>query len=299
MPSEASQRMKVVLREHVAPVFRATTSIPELRSFLDTMSAQSPPPAGVTAEKVMAGTAPGEWVQASGQGPERVILYLHGGAYSFGSSVSHRGLAGHLAIAAGARALVLDYRLAPEHPFPAAIDDATAAYRWLLKSGVLPGRVIIAGDSAGGGLSLATMLSLRDAGDPLPAAAFLLSPWTDLAMTGASLTTRAEADPMVSVATMPSLAGMYLGDRDPRTPLASPLYADLHGLPPLLIQVGDDEVLLDDSTRIAERARAFGVDVTLEVWEGMWHVFQQATPIVPEATQAVAKAGAFMRTRTI
>lgn len=297
MPSLESQQIKQVLRAQVAPLFQGNTPLKDLRAFLDTMSSQSPMPAGVTVEKVTIGAIPAEWITAPGAQAERVIFYLHGGGYCLGSCESHRGLVADLAVAAGARGLLPEYRLAPEHPFPAAIEDAVAAYRWLLQSGVHPSRVVIAGDSAGGGLTLATLVSLRDAGDPLPAAAFLISPWTDLAATGESLRTRAEVDPMLSGSGIPAMASVYLGDRDPKTPLGSPLYAEMKGLPPLLIHVGDEEVLLDDSTRVAERARAAGVDVTIEVWDGMWHVFHQSASHVPEARAAVEKAGGFMRER--
>jgi epsilon-lactone hydrolase len=289
--------MHALLRSQIAPLFKGAASLSALRGFLETMGAQTLPPPGTVVERVMVGAIPGEWVGAPSADAGRVILYLHGGAYCLGSCNTHRGLAGHLSSASGARALLLEYRLAPEHPFPAALDDAVAAYRWLGKSGVDPRRVIIAGDSAGGGLTLATLIALRDAGDPLPAGAVLLSPWTDLAATGESYVTRADADPMLSQSGMPGLVNMYIGDRDPKTPLASPLYAELRGLPPLLVHVGDDELLLDDATRVAERARAAGVEVTLEVWDAMWHVFHQAVPHVPEAREAVEKIGAFVRAR--
>jgi acetyl esterase/lipase len=196
------------------------------------------------------------------------------------------------------RALVLDYRLAPEHLFPAAVEDATAAYRWLLAQGIQPERIVIAGDSAGGGLTLATALALRDAADPLPAALVCIAPWTDLAATGASLKTRARLDPSLSPNGIAAAGLRYVGpDGDARAPLASPLYANLRGLPPLLIQVGDHEILLDDSKRLAERARAAGVNVTLEIWPEMWHVFQALAGYLPESDRAIAKIGSYMRAR--
>ncbi len=221
-------------------------------------------------------------------------MYLHGGAYQLGSPATLRHLVAMLAAAAQAQALSVDYRLAPEHPFPAAVDDAVAAYRWLLAAGRDPASVAIAGDSAGGGLTLATLVALRDAGDPLPAAAVAISPWTDLALTGESLRTRAGADVMVKPAGMPESAALYLTGTDPRHPYASPLYADLRALPPLLIQVGDAEVILDDSTRFAARARTAGVDVTLEIWDEMPHVFQAFAGLLPEADQAVARIGSWL-----
>jgi epsilon-lactone hydrolase len=255
-------------------------------------------PRGTVARPVDAGGVPAEWVSVPNSRPDQVMVYLHGGSYSIGSSRTHRALAAQIARAAGLRALVLDYRLAPEHIFPAPVEDATAAYRWLLAQGIAPERAVIAGDSAGGGLTLAAALALRDAGDPLPAALVCISPWTDLAATGASVKTRAQLDPEIAADAIAPAGLRYVGPGgDPRAPLASPLYADLRGLPPTLIQVGDHEVLLDDSTRLAERARAAGVAVTLEVWPEMWHVFEAMAGYLPEADRAIAQIGSFMRAR--
>jgi monoterpene epsilon-lactone hydrolase len=220
---------------------------------------------------------------------------LHGGGYTIGSVKTHRELISRVSRAADARVLAIDYRLAPEHPFPAAVEDATAAYRWLLEGGVDPTRIVIAGDSAGGGLTLAALVALRDAGNPLPAAGVCLSPWVDLEGVGESMTTRAEADPIVQREGLLEDAKAYLGDADPRTPLAAPLYADLTGLPSLLIQVGTAETLLDDSTRLAERARSAGVDVVLEPWEDMIHVWHFFASMLPEGQQAVDRVGEFIR----
>lgn len=236
-----------------------------------------------------------EWVSAPGVDQDRVLLYLHGGGYVIGSLDSHRGLIARLSKAANCRALALDYRLAPEHRYPAAVEDATKAYRWLLAQGFAPAQIAIAGDSAGGGLTLATLVALRDAGVPLPAAAAPISPWVDLEGTGESMKTRVDLDPMVEPGGLFGMAKIYLGDADPRLPTASPLYADLTGLPPLLIQVGDLETLLDDSTRLAARAEAAGVDVTLEVWPEMVHVWQLFAPMIPEGREAIARIGQFLR----
>jgi acetyl esterase/lipase len=214
--------------------------------------------------------------------------------YVIGSINTHRDLASRLSLAAAARVLLIDYRLAPEHPFPAAVDDATAAYRWLLSSGADPSHMVIAGDSAGGGLTVATLVALRDAGTPLPAAGVCLSPWVDLECSGESMTTKAAADPMVRRDGLMKMAEWYLAGQPPRTPLAAPLYADLSGLPPLLIQVGTAEVLLDDSTRLAERARKAGVTVTLEPWEDMIHVWQAFAALLPEGRQAIDRIGEFI-----
>ena len=252
----------------------------------------------IRCEPVDAGGVPGEWIAAPGADADRVIFYLHGGGYSMGSIKTHREMISRLSRASGARALAIDYRLAPEHPFPAAVEDATAAYRWLLSTGADPARIVIAGDSAGGGLTMATLVTLRDAGDPLPAAAVCLSPWVDMEGLGESMTTKAEADPMVSREDILDGAKAYLGAADPRTPLAAPLYADLRGLPPLLIHVGTAETLLDDATRLAERAKSAGVDVTLEPWDDMIHVWQLMAAMLPEGQQAIDRIGEFIREHT-
>lgn len=297
MPSPESLRIRAILKQYVYPMFAGNPSLGELREFLESLSGQGQLPPDTRVEKTTVGRMTAEWVSGQNAEEGRVILLVHGGAYALGSCNSHRDLAARIAIASSARALVVEYRLAPENPFPAGLEDAISAYRWLLERGTKPENIVIVGDSAGGGLTLATLLSLRDAGDPLPAGAVLLSPWTDLAMSGESHTSRAELDPVLNKGTMPQFIGYYLGDRDPKTPLASPLYADLHGLPPLYIHVGDDEILLDDSRMLAERARAAGVDVSLEVWEGMWHVFHSSASQVPEGTQAIEKIGAFVKQR--
>lgn len=192
------------------------------------------------------------------------------------------------------RALLLDYRLAPEHPYPAAVNDSVAAYWWLLYNGIHPRNIVVAGDASGGGLAVATLLSLRDAGDPPPAAAICITPWTDLAGTGDSLKTRVKVDPCLTPQSL-SCGHSYAGLHDPCLPLISPLYADLRGLPPLLIQAADDHILLSDATRLAQQAKEAGVPVTLEVWQGMWHVFHRHAPHLPEARSAIGAIGAFAR----
>jgi len=267
-------------------------TIAELRTGFDMMGGMSPMPDGVRCEAVDAEGVSAEWITPAAV-DERTILYLHGGGYVIGSIGSHRALVARIAIVARARALLIDYRLAPEHAYPAAVDDATAAYRWLLAQGVAPARLAIAGDSAGGGLTAATLVALRDAGDPLPAAAVCISPWLDLACSGESMRTKAADDPILSKERLSGWARHYLNGTDARTPIASPLYGDLSGLPPLLVQVGTAEVLLDDSLRYAARARAAGVDVTLEPWEEMIHIW----PIffmLPEAQQAIDRVGAWL-----
>jgi epsilon-lactone hydrolase len=253
------------------------------------------PPRGWRVRALDAHALRGEWIEPEAAAPRRVILYLHGGGYCFCSPLTHRGVAAALAREADARALSLDYRLAPEHPFPAAVDDALAAYRGLLDEGAAPGQIVVAGDSSGGGLALALLLSLRDAGEPLPAGAVLFSPWTDLAATGETLRSHDGIDPMFAGAALGRAARLYLGDTSALHPHASPLYAAFDGLPPLFIQAGSTEVLLDDARRVADKARAAGVPVDFEIWPQQPHVWQIYTPLVPEAGQALERAAAFMR----
>jgi len=246
---------------------------------------------------VDAGGVPGEWVVAPEADDDRVILYLHGGGYCMGSPSSHRRLVAELSKQAKARVLSLDYRLAPEHPYPAAVDDAVAAYRWLLAQRIPAARIAISGDSAGGGLTLATLLALRDAGDALPAAGVPLSAWTDMEGTGETMKTKASVDRMIQPDRLKETADWYANGADMQQPHLSPVHGDYAGLPPLLMQVGGAEVLLDDSTRVAQRAKADGVDVTLEVWDDMPHVFQAFTGLLPEADEAIAVIGEFLKTR--
>lgn len=252
----------------------------------------------VVCERIDANGVRAEWVVAEGADARRALLYLHGGGYVIGSINTHRDLAGRLSRAAAARVLLIEYGLAPEHPYPAAVDDATAAYRWLLSHGAAPAHTVIAGDSAGGGLTIATLVALREAGEPLPAAGVCLSPWVDLEGIGASMTTKASVDPFVQRPGLLWFAEQYLAGAAPRTPLAAPLYADLTGLPPLLIHVGTAETLLDDAVRIAERARAAGVEVTYEAWEDMIHVWHLFAAMLPEGQQAIEGVGRYIQQRT-
>ncbi len=269
--------------------------IEELRSAMEMMATTMPPPADVAYEAVDAGGVPAEWATAETASPGCVLLYLHGGGYNIGSVRTHRMLTGGISRAAGLPVLSVDYRLAPENPFPAAVEDAVLAYRFILNSGVAPAKIAIAGDSAGGGLTAAALVALREGGDPLPGAAVCLSPWLDLTQSGDSMTARAALDPMVNKQALDRMAAGYLGDQDARTPTASPLFADLSGLPPILIHVGSAETLLDDSVRFAERVRKAGGDVELEVWDDMIHVFHAFAPLLPEATQGIEKIADFLR----
>ena len=255
------------------------------------------PPAGARVTPVDAGGSPAAWVAPASADSGAVIYYLHGGGYVFGAMDTYRDLLGRLTRLTGARALWLDYRLAPECPFPAAVDDALAGYRWLLAQDVVPDAIVFAGDSAGGGLALATMLAARDHGLPLPAGAALLSPWTDLTGESETAISRAAVDPMLIGANIAEGGQRYLAGADPRHPLASPLFADLRGLPPLLIHVGDNETLLDDSRLLAERAQAARVEVTLRVWRGMFHVFPIFPSLLPEAREAVDEMVSFILSR--
>lgn len=267
-------------------------SIDEQRAVMEASADLFPAEIDVHASQVDAGGVPSDWVSVKASKPERVVLYFHGGGYVMGSRNSHRGLAGRIARASQARVLLPDYRLAPEHPFPAAVEDATACWRWLLAKGHNPEHMAIAGDSAGGGLALATLLALQAAGDPMPACAVGLSAWTDLEGTGATAKPGAVDDPMFTPEDLRSTGRDYAASNI-RNPLAAPLHGDLAGLPPLLLQVGTREVLLSDSTRFADKAREAGVDVTLEVEEGLIHVWQMF-PDVPEAAEAVNRIGAFI-----
>jgi acetyl esterase/lipase len=240
----------------------------------------------------------GLWATPRSRSGESAIMYLFGGGYVISSPRSRRKLAGHLANASGARALVPRYHLAPERPFPAAVEDAAADYRWLLGEGYRPERVVVAGDSSAGGLAIATMLKLREDAAPLPAGGVPISPWVDLACTGETLDTNAAVDLTVTKASLRRMAGQYLHGADPHTPLASPLYADLSGLPPLLVIVGGDEALLDDSVRLARSAGMAGVDVTLHIGAGMQHIFPIYCGAIPEADAAVAMIGKWIRART-
>lgn len=249
-------------------------------------------------EKVDAGGVPSEWVAAPGCDASRAVLFLHGGGYAIGSLNTHRRLAYDISAASSARVLLIDYRLAPEHPFPAAVDDAAAAWRWLLGQGFAPSRLAIAGDSAGGGLAIATLVNLRDRKLGLPACAVAISPWVDLEGLGNSITTRAAQDPMVQKDSLLWMARMYLNGKDARTPLAAPLHADLKGLPPVLVQVGTAETLLDDAIRIAERMHAAGVEARLAIWPNMLHVFPLFAPILSEGRDGCIEIGAFIRSKT-
>jgi acetyl esterase/lipase len=262
-----------------------------------------PAPADVTVRRTLLGgrpaleLVPSGAAEAAGAAGRARLLYLHGGGYVIGSPETHEGLVGELARRAGVRATSLDYRLAPGHPFPAAVQDGLAAYRALLDGGTHPNEIALAGDSAGGGLAIATLLAARDAGLPQPAAVAVLSPWVDLTLGGESIRTKEQLDPIFTAGQVRAYADLYLGDQDRSQPLASPVFGDLAGLPPLHVQVGSHELLLDDATRLAARAGSADVDVTLEVWPEVPHVFQYQYGRLDEADVALDRTARFLAER--
>ena len=298
MPSQAMQDSIDALRDRrKASAGQVPPTLEELRAAFVPGDRLHPVPVDVRVSEVSAGGVPAHWLAAPGTGAGRVLLFLHGGGYELGSVRSDGELAARLGRASGMRVLFPEYRLAPEHPFPAAIDDVLAAWRWLRAGqGVSASSIAVAGDSAGGGLAVALLVAARDAGEALPAAAVLMSPTVDLTSSGASMTERADQDPISTPAMLRQFASDYLAGTDPKTPLASPLFAALSGLPPLLIQVGTADLLLSDSERLAAAAAKAGVDVTLEIGEGLPHVYQLLLG-TPEAAQATEQIGKFLQTR--
>ena len=273
------------------------TNWTERRERLDTVASAYGVASDIAFEPVRIGQCEAEWSLAPGSNPGRVLLYLHGGGYCSGSIRSHRGMVSETGRVARVRTLALGYRLAPEHPFPAALEDAVAAVEHLLAMGIPAGRIAIGGDSAGGGLTLASLIRLRDAGRPLPACAWLVSPWVDLEMTGASIDTKDADDPLIHRAYLQELANAYCGGESPRNPSISPLHADLSGLPPALVQVGSAETLLDDAAAIAEHFGEADVSVTLEIWPRMIHAWHLWSARLTAGRQAIASAGAYIDAR--
>ncbi len=299
-PSVSSYMVRLILKYFVLPrLFNPNKTVEQQRKVLETLSKMAALPRGTSVNKVNVNGIPAEWVEAANvpKEDESVILYFHGGGFILGSCNTHRDLAAGISMISGVRVLLIDYRLAPEHRFPAANDDCLAAYRWLLESGVPPGKIVIGGDSAGGCLTMMTLLSLRDAGDPMPAAAFMLSPLLDTVnFDGESYVSRKKVDLFFykGADMFSELVSHFLGDLKEKPLILSPVRNDLKGMPPLFLQAGDNEVLLSDSTRLAERAENAGVDVTLEIWENMWHVFQTARTM-PEGKKALENIGSFVQ----
>ncbi len=294
-PSQELNTVLEMIRNRVAEV-RKTTD--DDRLSYERIMSSLPLDDDIETTRVGANGVPAEWISAPESQDGRVVLYLHGGGYLFGSVRTHRVMLAHLARAAKARVLALDYRLAPEIPFPAPVEDSVSAYRWLLSQGIAPEKMVIGGDSAGGGLTVAALVALRHVGEPMPAAGVCISPWADMEVTGQSYITNAEADPSVSRERILKIAGVYMDGKDPKAPLASPIHADLTGLPPLLLQVGGIEVLLDDSNMLKSKAKEAGVPVEMEVWDDMPHVWHYYAPILPEARKAISRIGEFVLEHT-
>ena len=291
MPSAEFEGLVSALRAN--PIIHGADLL-EMRANMAAAVANLPLPPDATFEPVAAGGVPSEWVTTPEARADRVLIHYHGGAYAMGSLATHRGLAKHLARATRSRVLLPDYRLAPEHPHPAAVEDAVAAYRFVVDSGVAPEHIVVSGDSAGGGLAAATLIALRDAGEELPAAGVLISPWLDLTCSGDSYEERAAEDVMVTRELLELATAAYCKGSDPKAPTASPLFADLTGLPPLLVQVGTAEVLLDDARSFAVHAEAAGIDVTLEVAEDMIHVWHTFADVAPESREAIEHVADFV-----
>jgi acetyl esterase/lipase len=269
--------------------------IAAMRARMDGLSEMFPQIAGTVVEAATVGGVKGDWVRVGDARRDAVLLYLHGGGYMAGSPKSHRHLIAALSQASGLSVFAPDYRLAPENPFPAAVDDALAVYKALLDSGIAADKLAVAGDSAGGGLTIATLLAARDKKLPTPACAVAISPWADLSQSGDAYRTRAARDPMITKAGLDQGAAMYLGAADAKTPLASPAFANLKGLPPLLLQVGTEETLFDDTTALSARAEEAGVEVSTESWAGMVHVWHAFYPLLSEGRDAIARIGAYLK----
>jgi acetyl esterase/lipase len=286
--TEQKENLEAILRQSAFP---AGTGIGEQRRLLRDLTAAQPLPADVTVTGAALGGVPTAEITVSGIDPRHVVVYFHGGVYVLGDAFQAAGLASQVARRTRARVISVGYRLAPEHPYPAAADDALAAYQALLDAGTAPSAIAFAGESAGGGLAAATLVSARDHGLPLPAAAYLMSPYADLTLAGTTMDTKAGADVLMSRASLQSRISDYTAGHDPAAALISPIFADLSGLPPLIIQAGTHEVLLDDAIRLARQAAVADVQVTLDITPGVPHVFQTFYPILDEATAALDRAG--------
>jgi monoterpene epsilon-lactone hydrolase len=292
VPSPESTRLRATLIKDAGG-----SDVPldvQRRQWEESVAAVELLPGTVIAATSIAGV-PCEWITRSDAELDRALVFLHGGGFTTGSCRTHRELAARLCATTGWPILLVDYRLAPEHPFPAGLEDAVQVYRGLLAQGLRADRLIIGGDSSGGGLTLATVVALRDRGERLPVASVLLSPWLDLTLSGPTIESRATIDPLVSRAGLLACVRDYSAECDPGEPLISPLFAALHDLPPLFIQVGDHEMLLSDATRLAERAQAAGVEVILEIWPEMWHVWHGWAASLPEGQAALARIGEYVR----
>ncbi len=291
----ASPELQTLIDAKRANPYDGNKSIEALRAESNARG-DEPMPEGAKNTIVDANGVYAEWIEAPGVAQDRTFLFIHGGGYYRGSVQSTRPTAARISAATGARVLSTSYRLAPEHAFPAAVDDVYCTYQWLLSQGADPAKTAVGGISAGGGLTLALLLKLKENGDPLPAGAAPMSAWTDMTQMASSMQTKADEDPSISKPYLDRMSGYYLNGADPKTPLASPLFGDLAGLPPLLVQVGTAETLLDDSRVFAERAQAAGVDVEYQPWQDMIHGWHMVG-FLPEALEAIGKVGDFFKAR--
>jgi acetyl esterase/lipase len=296
MPSLRSRAIYQAIKLFGSP-FKAQYSLTQQRENLERQARLARMPAGVITEAFHIGEMHAEWVVPQRAADAGAILYLHGGGYTMGSCNTHRAMVAHIAAASNLEALLFDYRLAPEHPFPAALEDAKTVYRWLLDQGIAAHRIVFAGDSAGGGLAVALAIALRDENGELPSDIVCLSPWVDLTLSGDTITSCARADPLITQETSRLHARRYAGEHDPANPLISPVFAWLGKLPPVLIQVGEYEILRSDATRLAESACRDGVSASVEIWPGMWHVWQAYAGLLPEAGRAINAVGKFIQQR--
>ncbi len=293
MSTEQRETLDAILRQSAFP---AGIDVSEQRRLLRELISAQPLPAEVTVTAAVLGGVPTAEITVDGVEPRHVVLYFHGGVYVLGDAFQAAGLAAQVGRRTRATVISVDYRLAPEHPYPAAVDDALAAYQALLQ-GTAPSDIAFAGESAGGGLAIATLVNARDHGLPLPAAAYLMSPYADLTLAGATMETRREADPLLSPEALQARVADYTSGKDAALGLISPIFADLSGLPPLIIQAGTHEVLLDDAVRLARQAATADVEVTLDITPGVPHVFQAYYPILDEAAAALDRAGQFLSAR--
>jgi epsilon-lactone hydrolase len=288
MSAEQRETLDAILRQSALPF---DSDVSELRRLTREYASAQPLPAGVTVTAATLGGVPTAEITIDGIEPRHIVLYFHGGVYVIGDAFQPAGLAAQVGRRTGAKVISVDYRLAPEHPYPAAVDDALAAYEALLRGGTAPSDIAFAGESAGGGLAVATLVNAREHGLPLPAAAFAMSPYADLTLSGVTMETKREADPLFTPQAFPARVADYTAGQDAALGLISPIFADLSGLPPLIIQAGTHELLLDDAIRLARQAAIADVDVTLDITAGVPHVFQSAYPILDEAAAALDRAG--------
>ncbi|UZE95278.1 alpha/beta hydrolase [Alkalimarinus alittae] len=297
MSSSQSKVTRWVVKKLIAPILNADTPIVTQRKRLDRLAGAVPLPRRVKSRALKIRDIPALWIDVNAKN-QRVILFLHGGAYNIGSIESHKEYAARLGLASDANVLLIDYRLAPEHPFPAGLEDALAAYQWLLVQGYSGRNIAIAGDSAGGGLALSTAMSVRDKAVELPACLCLMSPWTDLTMSGESIKRNAHSEIMLNALWMRQLAHNYAGPDGLANPLASPHFGEYKGLPPIMTHVAESELLLSDARRMTQKAKQAGVSADLEAFRNVWHIWHTHAGFMPESKHALKKMGAFIKSNT-